>query len=101
MTSQSDHFNRIASDKYNTERIEQKIKAPRTPTETWLAKTEWLELPQTRSILFSVKFTVAEMAERIEQRQLDAINSDELSALIDEIDALSNEDAKARLGGGE
>ena len=156
MTSPSDQFNRIASDEYDAEQIQEKIKAqkqaqaaaqtpenasgkpylaPRTPTETWLAETmaEWLELERVsidddffemggdsikalrilsairdnfevelpQSILFSVQFTVIEMAELIDQRQLDAINPDELNALINEIDDLSDEDVKAQLDGEE
>ncbi len=67
MTSQSDQFNRIASEDYDADAIQEKIKAqkqaqaaqettpvdgsylaPRTPTEKWLADTitEWLELDQ-------------------------------------------------------
>lgn len=155
MMSESDQFNRIASEDYDPEQIQEKIKAqkqaqaalesaaaldaasdrpyiaPRTPTEKWLAETiaEWLELervsidddffelggdsikalrilsrvrdtfqvelPQT--VLFSVQFTVVEMANLIDQYQLEAVDEKELASLLDELDDLSDEDAKARL----
>jgi acyl carrier protein len=157
MTSQSDQFNRIASEDYDAEQIQEKIKAqkqamaaletgnapdagaseqpyiaPRTPTEQWLADTiaEWLELERVsidadffelggdsikalrilsrardkfqvelpQSVLFSVQFTVIEMANLIDQYQLEAVDADELAALMDELDGLSDEDAKAQLG---
>lgn len=159
MSSQSDQFNRIASEEYDAEQIQEKIKAqkqaqsavetnnseagisakpyvaPRTPTEKWLANTvaEWLELEQVsieddffelggdsvkalrilsrvrdnfqvelpQSILFSVQFTVVEMANVIDQYQLDAIDADELTALMDELGELSDEDAKAQLNDDE
>jgi acyl carrier protein len=156
MTSPSDQFNRIASEDYDPEQIQEKIKAqkqaqaalessstladgtldrpytaPRTSTEKWLAETiaEWLELERVGieedffelggdsikalrilsrirdefqvelppSTLFSVQFTVIEMAKLIDQYQLEAADTDELAALMDEIDALSDEDAKAQL----
>src|SRR4051812_2015868 len=115
MASQSDQFNQMASDDFDPEAIQEKIKAqkqaasfaqagttentylaPRTPTEKWLADTiaEWLELDKVsidadffemggdsikalrilsrirdqfqvelpQSTLFSVQFTVIEMA---------------------------------------
>jgi len=54
-----------------------------------------VELPQ--SVLFSVQFTVAEMAKLIDQYQLEAASEEELAALIDELDGLSDEEAKAQL----
>ena len=156
MTSQSDQFNRIASDDFDAEQLQEKIRAkkqvdmalesgsapqadtperpyiaPRTPTEQWLADTiaEWLELERVSidedffelggdsikalrifsrirdefqielppSTLFSTQFTVIEIAKLIDQYQLDSVNADELSALVDELDELSDEDAKAQL----
>jgi acyl carrier protein len=160
MTSQSDQFNRIASEDYDAEQIQEKIKAqkqaqaasetsnssgagpsekpyiaPRTPTEKWLADTiaEWLELDRVsidddffelggdsiralrilsrtrdefqvelpQSVLFSVQFTVIEMANLIDQYQLEAVDADELTALMDELGELSDEDAKAQLNDDE
>jgi acyl carrier protein len=156
MTSQSDQFNRIASEDYDAEQIQERIKAqkqeqsaleagssletstsgkpyiaPRTPTEKWLADTiaEWLELDRVsidddffelggdsikalrilsrtrdkfqvelpQSVLFSVQFTVIEMAKLIDKYQLEAVDADELTALMNELDELSDEDAKAQL----
>jgi acyl carrier protein len=156
MTSQSDKFNRIASEDYDPEQIQEKIKAqkqaqsaletsnsseagipekpyiaPRTPTEKWLADTiaEWLELDRVsidadffelggdsikalrilsrtrdkfqvelpQSVLFSVQFTVIEIANLIDQYQLEAVDTDELAAMMDELSELSDEDAKAQL----
>jgi acyl carrier protein len=156
MTSESDQFNRIASEDYDAEQIQEKIKAqnqaqaalesgsglgdgasdkpyiaPRTPTEKWLAETiaKWLELERVsidddffelggdsikalrilsrirdqfqvelpQSTLFSVQFTVIEMANLIDQYQLEAVDLDELAALVDELDALSDDDARAQL----
>ncbi len=54
-----------------------------------------VELPQ--SILFSVQFTVVEMAKLIDQYQIDAASSEELTALIDELDEISDDDAMAKL----
>lgn len=152
MTSQSDQFNRIASEDYDPDALQEKIKAqkqaqaaqetnavdgsyiaPRTPTEKWLADAiaQWLELDQVsidadffelggdsikalrilsrvrdhfqvelpQSILFSVQFTVIEMANLIDQYQLEAVDEDELAALMSELDGLSDEDAKAQLNG--
>jgi len=160
MTSQSDQFNRIASDEYDAEHIQEKIKAqkqaqiasesasapdegasekvyiaPRTPTEKWLAETiaERLELERVsidddffelggdsikalrilsrirdqfqvelpQSILFSVQFTVVEIANLVDQYQLEAVDSDELAVLIDELDNLPDEDAQAQLNDDE
>jgi acyl carrier protein len=58
-----------------------------------------VELPQ--SVLFSVQFTVIEMAKLIDQYLLDAVSSEELSALMDELGEISDEDAKAQLNGNE
>jgi acyl carrier protein len=152
MTSQSDQFNRIASEDYDAEQIQEKIKAqrqaqsqpemdatgkpyiaPRTPTEQWLADTvaEWLEIDRVgvdddffelggdsikalrilsrardkfqveipQSILFSVQFTVAEMAKIIEQYLLETTSDADLAAIMDELDGLSDDDAKAQLSG--
>jgi acyl carrier protein len=158
MTSQSDQFNQIASEDYDPEKIQEKIKArkqadlgaesspeinisetpyiaPRTPTEKWLADiiAEWLDLDRVsidadffelggdsikalrilsrirdrfkvelpQSVLFSVQFTVVEIANLIDQYQLDAVDSEELAALMDEINELSDEEAKAQLSGDE
>lgn len=160
MTSQSDLFNRIASEGYDPEQIQENIKsqkreendaetsnpteaevirgtyiAPRTPTEKWLADTvaEWLELERVsidedffelggdsikalrilsrardefqvevpQSVLFSVQFTVAEMAKIIDQYQIESASDDELAALLDELDDISDDDAKALLSGNE
>ncbi len=155
MTSQSDQINRIASEDYDPDQIQEKIKAqkaletgsssdenasekpylaPRTPTEMWLADTiaEWLELDRVsidddffelggdsikalrilsrirdhfqvelpQSTLFSVQFTVVEIANLIDQYQLEAVDADELAALMDEIGELSDDEAKAQLDGG-
>ena len=54
-----------------------------------------VELPQ--SILFSVEFTVAEMAKMIDQYQIESASEEELAELMDELDGLSDEDVKAQL----
>lgn len=54
-----------------------------------------VELPQ--SVLFSVEFTVAEIAKLIEQYQFEAVDADELTALVDELGGLSDQEAKALL----
>jgi|GEM_PF-1120204 len=54
-----------------------------------------VELPQ--SVLFSVQFTAAEMAKVIDQHQLESVSDEELAALMDELNELSDEDAKAQL----
>lgn len=156
MTSQSDMINRIASEEYDAEKIQEKMKAqkqaqpvvetsgsaapaeserpylaPRTPTEKWLADTiaEWLELERVsieddffelggdsikalrilsrardqfhielpQSILFSVEFTVVEMAKLIDEYQIETASTEDLSALLDELGELSDDDAKAQL----
>jgi acyl carrier protein len=151
MMSESDQFNRIASQDYDPEQIQEKIKAqkqaqaalesaaesgkpyiaPRIFTEKWLAETiaEWLELERVsidddffelggdsikalrilsrvrdtfqvelpQSVLFSVQFTVVEMANLIDQYQLEGVDEKELASLLDELDDLSDEDAKTRL----
>jgi acyl carrier protein len=158
--SQSDLFNRIASEGYDAEQIQEDIKAqkreeneeaanapsaaglvrgeyiaPRTPTEKWLAQAvaDSLELEQVgvdedffelggdsikalrilsrardefqvevpQSVLFSIQFTVAEMAKTIDQYQIESASDDELAALLSELDGLSDDDAKALLNGNE
>lgn len=160
MTSPSDQFNRIASEDYDADQLQEKIKAqkqaqaaskignlpetniserpyiaPNTLTEKWLADTiaEWLELEQVGinddffelggdsikalrifsrvrdhfqvelppSILFTVQFTVVEVAKLIDQYQLEAVDADDLAALMDELDQLSDEDVKAQLNSDE
>jgi acyl carrier protein len=56
-----------------------------------------VELPQ--SVLFSVQFTVAEMAKLIDQYQLESVSEEELAELMDELDGLSDDDVKAQLDG--
>ena len=54
-----------------------------------------VDVPQ--SILFSVQFTVAELAKIIDQYQIESASADELAALMDELGDLSDEEVQAQL----
>ena len=58
-----------------------------------------VEVPH--SILFSVQFTVFEMSKLIDRYQLQAVDTEELNALFEELGNLSDEDAQALLSDGE